>query len=244
MKTIDKIKKMPSSKYFISYFVLGTYVTSVFLITLALALILSLAGVERSNCSESTTVVNRLHDVPQRDRRLVADEEKFKNFKSKSKYAEIKAAPSCKSLFNQTDVNGSLWKNPRLPTNVIPTRYDLELYLEYIFLQSYNGQVDITLTLTEEVNTIILHSHLLDIYTTLLRDNANNIISIQCADYYPDNEYYVIRTTNMIKMTQAPLKLTLQFDGYLNLYETGIFTIQFGSGTEFNGYFLILSFNF
>ena len=191
---------MGGSKYFISYFVLAGFVAAVLAVSILIALTSSLGGVQRSNCDNSRNVpsVKNNEDVKEKSQEkslktkrystnpdYLEKMEKLKEHrKQKSENANIQAAPSCSSLFTQ-NVNGTLWQNPRLQTNVMPTRYNIEFYLEYIFLQSYNGQVNITLGITEDLNTIILHSHLLDIYTTLLRDNTNNLLAIQCADYYP-----------------------------------------------------------
>ena len=60
-------------------------------------------------------------------------------------------------------------------------------------------------------------------------------------NYQTDNEYYVIRTQNTITTSQVPLTLTLAFDGFLNLYNTGLFTIKYSEGNEFNGYILLFS---
>ena len=189
---------MAAPKYFISYFMLAGFIATVLAITVLISLTSSLAGVERSNCKTSSNkIFSDLNDDvkieelkatrPRRYKNDSAYSEKMEQLKQlrekKAQANEILKAPSCASLFLQ-NTNGT-WRNPRLPTNVIPLRYDVEFYLEYIFLQTYNGQVNISLAITENLNTIILHSHLLDIYTTLLRDNSNNLIPIQCADYYP-----------------------------------------------------------
>ena len=90
--------------------------------------------------------------------------------------------------------------------------------------------------MTEDVNTIIVHSHLIGVLSPVLVDSSNTNINIQCASFFPPNEYYVIRTTNLIRKAQAPLKLSLDFNGYLDLYETGLFEINYSQAAEFNGY--------
>jgi len=197
---IIKKNNMSSPKYFISYFMLVGFIAAVLAITLLVSLTSSLAGVERSNCKNSSNKTSSnlnyngksLEIKETRARRYKNDAAYFEKMeelkqlrgRKKLKINENLKAPSCGSLFSQ-DTNGTLWQSPRLQKNVIPLRYNIEFYLEYIFLQSYNGLVNISLVITEDLNTIILHSHLLDIYTTLLRDNSNTLIPIQCADYYP-----------------------------------------------------------
>jgi hypothetical protein len=153
-------------------------------------------------------------------------------------FKDFKETPACGNLF-QTSVGGTLWESQRLPKNVIPTRYVVEFFAPYFSFGIYNGQVDIFLDITESVNTIIVHSHLINVFLPFLRDNTNTILELQCADFYPLNEYYVIRTANMISKSQTPLKLTLQFDGFLNIYESGLFSISYQApGNEFDGYSL------
>ena len=252
---------MAGNKYFISYFVLASYAISVFLLSLLLVLLLSLAGVDRTSCKDDSKMVASVNKVvnnalkqseikgPQQPidpkkklhKRLAIDEKYFQLMKTlkeneyrKPEFKNVKETPTCEALF-QTDVNRTLWESQRLPTNIIPKRYVVEFFSPYFSLGIYNGQVDIYLDITEDVNTFIVHAHLLNVFLPFLRDNTNTILSLQCADYYPLNEYFVIRTNSMVRKSQAPLRLTLQFDGFLHLYESGVFSIQYGPGSEFNG---------
>lgn len=259
---------MAAPKYFVSYFVLGGYVAAIFAISLIIALTSSLANVKRTNCenpnskSLANANLNKIEEIKSEplikkeqviqqnrhnSKRNINDDEYAEKMKILKQYehlkdANVKEVPTCGSLF-QTSTNGTLWESERLPKNVLPTHYVVEFFSPYFSFGIYNGQVEIYLDITENVNTIIIHSHLINVFLPFLHDNTNTLIDLQCADYFKYYEYFVIRTQNMISRSQAPLKLTLQFDGFLNIYESGIFSLSYAApGTEFNGYFNASSF--
>ena len=218
-------------KYGISYCVLISYVVVVFLISVVIAVTVSLIGVKRTNCDDDKTTVEYKNENSNNYKMEKSRRYDRKHFKRMDRDA------ACDAMFS-VNMSGTLWESDRLPTNVIPTRYEIQLTTLNVSDASYKGHVNINLTLTENVNTIILHAHLIEISSPVIRDSSNNQINIQCAGIYSTNEYYVIRTTSMIARTQAPLTLSLDFSGYLDLYETGFFKIQYlQGGLEFDGYF-------
>jgi hypothetical protein len=244
---------MSSGKIRISYFLLVSYIISVLLLSLLVALLLSLAGVNRSQCKVDSSKVavglngENVEKLTQqgssRSKRYAAIDDKYRERMKKLKqyevrkpeFANVKEIADCSALF-ETDVNGTLWESQRLPTNIMPKYYELEFYAPIFAAEIYNGEVEIALDITEDVNTFIVHAHLLNVFLPFLRDNTNNLIELQCADYYSYNEYYIVRTKNMVRKSQAPLKLKLYFDGFLDLYESGIFGIHYNEGDEFEGY--------
>lgn len=231
---------MATKKYGISYCLLTSYFVTVFLISVVIAVVVSLVGVKRTNCDENPNKifereVDVLNNVKGRRHHIQ------RNLDFKSNSDNRVDPPGCDALFT-TNVGNTLWNNSRLPTNVIPTRYAIQLSSLNLTDAKYSGHIDITLDLAEDVNTIIVHAHLIGISSPTLQDNANSNLNIECAAFYTDNEYYVIRTTNLIRRAQAPLKLSLNFNGFLDLYQSGLFEIHYSQADEFNGYIKNLNF--
>jgi hypothetical protein len=135
----------------------------------------------------------------------------------------------------QPDVIYYPWQNPRLPSNVIPTHYDLYLDLPLWNFETsiYNGEVDITLNVTSQTQFILLHFELRGYPEFVnLTDKNGAIIEIECDGISSENnkyEYFVLKTKNMLTVENGPYVISLKFQAALNEFESGLFMFHFGS---------------
>ena len=238
-------------KIHVSYLMFGAYVAGIFLLSVILSIIISIAGVNRSNCNNNTAtvVVKNVENIAKTDHfvHVKRSNEKFyealyelkKYENTHPAYAAfrktLKETPSCPELFSYNP-NGWPWEKKRLPLNIIPNRYELEFYRPYYPQKIYNGEVGIYVNITEDVDTFVVNSNFLNVIYPFIYDSQNNSIGIKCADYYPINEYFVIRTNVTVLKSRGPLLIKLYFNGFLDKYESGLFFVNYTDVPgDFNG---------
>jgi aminopeptidase N len=128
------------------------------------------------------------------------------------------------------------WYNPRLPKSVTPIHYDIHFYAPIIQAEEYSGDITITVSTSEALDTFVLHSKLLFVYLPRMRDNMNQSIPLKCVGFYPQNDYYIIKTVDKLERSRGPFKIILYFTGIVTIFESGIFEISYEqNGVEFNG---------
>jgi hypothetical protein len=133
--------------------------------------------------------------------------------------------------FNQSAA-GQPWNNLRLPTNVLPTSYEIELMIPYFTSDVYVGVSQTTLELNQSTDTFIFHAKLIAIEGIVLFDNQNKVIPVKCAGYYVPNDYFIIKTESMVDITSSPLNLGLTFGGFLFLFESGLAKLNYEGGIK------------
>ena len=239
-------------KYFVSYLVIGAYFTSVFLISLLIALLVSLVDVPRGDdCNTSVTTAkvnkianenNNINNEPVNEKQKMGMGRKTREINNKFVKTKLsgkkqRANDECPEfLINQ---NGTLWEDVRLPSYIRPTRYDIEIALPTLVSETYAGVVSIRIELDQDTKYILFHSTSVEFIDGALFDKSNKEISINCGGYYELNGYYVIITDNIIPKSASPLKLNIKFEGLLFQTEQGIFDIPYQGGqSRYNSFIL------
>lgn len=217
----------------ISYKVIAAYVGVVVGTSLLIGLLASL--VNKPACSTKRDAA--APEVPEVKTPIERAHEKLREIEKR----HISKSMTHERIDTCDDINygapDAPWFNPRLPKSVIPTHYDIHFYAPIIQAEEYSGDITITVTLTEPVDTIVLHSKMLFVYLPRMKDNMNQSIPIKCVGFYPQNDYYIIKTVDKLERTRGPLKITLYFTGLVTIFEAGIFEISYEqNGFEFDGY--------
>lgn len=230
---------MADNKIRVSYLAIIVYTITILLALLLVTLLPSLSGVKRGDCDKDAVVKSEIKENPsiktKRDVKTISDYEekmtRLKQHEMRPPYLRyFKDIPYCTDL--EETAAGNPWGNERLPTNIYPLRYDIEFYTPIISAEIYNGEVTMSLRITEDIDTIVVHANLINVFLPFLNDSADNQLEIKCTNYYKKNEYFVIKTANKIRQSQGPLKLRLYFNGFLNIYESGIFAITYDKDEE------------
>ncbi len=233
--------------FFVSRFIFAAYVASIFLLSLILALAISLGGVKRSGCDTDTfsVVLKNTEDTVVRNKRNTESDDKFyQHINELKKYDYThprfrniqREIPRCPEIY-EYDPNGSVWEKDRLPKNIFPTRYELEFYRPIFPQKIYNGEVGIFVNVTEDVDTFLVHANFLNVIYPFVFDNENKSLELKCADYYPLYEYYIVRTKEKVRQDQGPLQMKLYFNGFLDKYESGLFLVDYKTpASDFNGW--------
>ena len=233
-------------KIHVSYFMFGTYVAGVFLLSVVLSVIISLADVKRSDCDVpvATALVKNVENLIKDDK--IINEKFYENLNELQNHQHnhpafrnsLRETPTCPELFSYNPDKWP-WENIRLPLTVIPNRYELEFYRPYFPQKIYNGEVAIYVDLTvNSTDTFLVHSAFLNVIYPFIYDNQNKTIAIKCADYYPLYDYFIIRTTNPVLQSQSPLQIKLYFNGFLDKFESGLFLVDYDlNPDDFNGWF-------
>lgn len=127
------------------------------------------------------------------------------------------------------------WFNPRLPSNIQPVSYDLDINLSVLDdnnddVASYNGFVTITLVITDATDTFILHKKNLDLVRVeAMNDLDDNPIELLCYGEYAKNDYFVFKTLGQVQVSQSPVKIELYFEARADhVYQSGLFRIDYG----------------
>lgn len=126
------------------------------------------------------------------------------------------------------------WFNQRLPSNIQPVSYDLDINLSVLDdennASSYNGFVTITLVVTDATDTFILHKKNLDLVRVeSMNDLDDNPIELLCYGEYAKNDYFVFKTLSQVQVSQSPVKIELYFEARADhVYESGLFRIDYG----------------
>lgn len=128
------------------------------------------------------------------------------------------------------------WFNPRLPTNIQPLEYEIEINA---LSKIYDGKLSVKLVLTDQTDTFIVHKKLNSVQVEAMFDKDNVEIPIACYGEYPKNDYYIFKTVNYIRPEQSPLDIRFGFSGSLEVYESGLFDIEFGNEPDIK-YFCFL----
>nr|XP_006818001.1 PREDICTED: aminopeptidase N-like [Saccoglossus kowalevskii] len=109
------------------------------------------------------------------------------------------------------------WEDYRLPTDIEPVHYTLELKIDSEKF-SFNGSIDIRVTCINRTSRIILHSKMLDIYKNLVRVtrevDSMTIQLLKEPELYPDMQYIVITLASYLEGGQLYI-VHIEYGGVL-----------------------------
>jgi hypothetical protein len=148
-----------------------------------------------------------------------------------------KNLPRCEELNSPLPLpdNGTLWESLRLPDSVIPIRYNITLFMPIFNADIYSGELIIEIEAQKSAPYIILNAVLLAVYLPVLNDSNNNQLEIACIGDYLPNGYFVVKPKVPLEPGKR-YKLKLDFTGYLNYFESGIFELTYNQDfDEFDG---------
>jgi hypothetical protein len=158
----------------------------------------------------------------------------------------FKALNSCREILYPEIGVTYPWFYPRLPLDLEPVHYDLEIYTPFFQVPLYDGIVEIEIKVLKETDTILLHTKLSFGFLLGVIDNNNKELIPRCDGEFFANDYYIIRFNQTLKLAQSPIKIAFLFFGFLDIYETGLFEFNFENygrkGSEFfsNEYFCFI----
>lgn len=168
----------------------------------------------------STVLVGVL--PPLVNRPLCDQPEQAKNFKVETKKLDI-----CPELIDE-DIGIMLpWDRSRLPENLKPINYDIHLTIASLKSKMYHGISEITVTLTDLSDTFVLHKKLMNVNVTSLKNSDGTQIEISCAGDYIKRDLFIFKTRDYIQ--PGTYKITYSFEAYLDKYESGLFSFNFGN---------------
>ncbi len=124
------------------------------------------------------------------------------------------------------------WFNNRLPSNVIPIHYEVEMFFPAFYQEEYDGFIVITLKVTEATDTFLIHKKFAFVQVLYMYDKMGNFYDLACDGEFKYNDYYVFKTTNFVQPDLSPLKLAIFFISPLSVYENGIFEIEFETNNK------------
>lgn len=124
------------------------------------------------------------------------------------------------------------WTYPRLPTNIIPSHYDIEINILNFNDDSYDGLVSIIVDIKQPVDTFILHKKYIETTIEALTDKEGNELEIGCYGVYEKNDYYIFRTPYPVEVDSAPLTIRFKYTGFLDKSQSGIFELNFRDHTN------------
>jgi len=134
----------------------------------------------------------------------------------------------CREIVSPTPGQTYPWENDRLTLNVIPIHYDIELFVPNYDQREFNGLITIMFEIVENAtDTFIVHSRNNAVEVFTLQDKNDEYIDISCAIEYPENEYFVFKTSQLVQPASSPLKVQYFFKGEIDSYESGIFQADF-----------------
>jgi hypothetical protein len=123
------------------------------------------------------------------------------------------------------------WNQSRLPTNVYPVEYQLELDIFRLNQgqDDYSGIVDILIEVRSPTKDIILHGDAL-LYSDIIisqRSSPDNIpIAVDCVISFPNTQTIVIHLQEQLQIGNL-YDLRIAFFRALSIHGTGIFENQF-----------------
>ena len=103
------------------------------------------------------------------------------------------------------------WTNTRLPTTVVPQRYDLlfNVNMERFFLQ---GKAEIDAIVTDaQTSYIILHAMRMNISSPIVRTGGREL-KIKNSFFYTPNQYYVIATSEPLPQQLVTIQLNFSYE--------------------------------
>lgn len=249
-------------KIFISYIVLGVVVTAFVLVTVALGLMAALINLP--TCDDSSAraepVVPRFRrdTLAQKDKPTILkeflDQEKgwakffflkkwiLKILKSKFKYSyKVKHAkteyPFCPELLESPV--GQLWDSKRLPTNIVPIKYDIMLRTPIFATTFYNGESTIRIRVRQQTQYILMHSKFLSDYLPTVKDAAGNELNIACTGDFLPHDYFIIKMSQPLSVGEYTIDLF--FTGSLIAFSNGLFEVEYKvDDNEFDGFVFLI----
>ena len=164
--------------------------------------------------------------------------ERTKNIKLDSKarkvFFEKKAGKSyenltiCPEIEYPADNIVYPWYSNRLPDYVIPTLYNIELYVPQWIAPIYDALIVIDLKVTQPTNYIILHNKIDLVLLDELRDAMGNLVNVVCVGEQMLQDYLIIKTDRFLQPNEGTFKLSFFVIEFLTGFkESGIFEIGF-----------------
>jgi hypothetical protein len=235
---VDKIK--------ISYPLLTGYFIFVFVSSLLLGLFLPF--VNRPKCDPKTPKYN--NDVSQiasnQPKIRLPLPQRIENFKRNftGKYSTNnpylknnlrileELPPICEEIQFPDFTKPYPWKNIRLPKDIEPINYDIEVFIPEWGVPIYDGFLDIQLNVLKATDLIMVHAKIEIPFLNDLLDKDGNRIKIKCIGEYPQNDYFIVKLEEPITPQKAPLTLGFIFIGFFDVYDEGIFEFGYGDSGQ------------
>jgi hypothetical protein len=186
-------------KVFISYYILGIYVGFVIFESLLVGLLpLSYNKSEPCQAQKNKLAEDSLNLPIFKNERLP-----FKDFKpkkpliSKSRNANrgnvsVKGwGEICEELLDPIPGEVYPWYSPRLPRDLQPLNYDIELFIPKWGIQTYDALLSIEISVLEPTSYIILHSKIDDLELQKVVDNKGNAIEVACSGSFSFFDYSI-----------------------------------------------------
>ena len=146
----------------------------------------------------------------------------------------VKALDRCEELNEETD--GELWESLRLPTNVIPHKYNVKIFTQMFAIETYSGEVTIEIEVLEDTQYIIVHAQFIEVFATSLFDLSDNRLELECDGLYLPNEYYIVKSKDKLLAGQRYI-VDFYFAAFLNVFSSGIFEIKYNNDdNEYDGF--------
>lgn len=231
----------------VSYLVLGAYGAFVVVASLLVGLLPPL--VNRPTCKDEIAI-----DLPkelyesklgrhQRDatvpelniyERMEAFSEKYPNkleeiFKRRNVVKKAVDAPICKELIQPEAGVNYPWYFPRLPDNIAPINYDLELFVPKWGLNIYDGFINMKLEVKAPTEYVLIHASLELPFIQEFVDKNNKSVDVECIGefQYFKNDYYIVKTAKPLQPSDGPFNIKFLFIAILPEFDSGIFEFKF-----------------
>lgn len=124
-----------------------------------------------------------------------------------------------------SDPNEDDMSKYRLPSGVVPKSYDLYLY-PYLDTGKFEGDVTITLDLTEAKNSVVLHSNQLNIASVAIDDKSGTFVV--------DEKYELLTVYHAENQTieAGERRLKIHFDGDMTNRIVGLYKSTYVNGDD------------
>jgi hypothetical protein len=136
---------------------------------------------------------------------------------------------TCTARFqeNGTDREYVLWENLRLPKSVLPREYDIFLHPN-LTTKEYSGKVNITCSVRNATNFIVLHSKDLEISLVELKTlPSNDVHQIRRQTQIKHSDQLYLETENAIP-SGSDILISIDFYGRLiNLDRNGFYVTEY-----------------
>ncbi|XP_070547176.1 aminopeptidase N-like [Ptychodera flava] len=121
------------------------------------------------------------------------------------------------------------YHRPRLPTNVVPKMYDIDLTIDADD-REYSGSVGVTVSCSENTKYIILHSAFLTIdpdKVSVSRDGYAEPLDVRRQFYFELHQYYVIEMENELEVDEEYRIAIGEFKGVMYQDLTGLYISEY-----------------
>jgi hypothetical protein len=228
-----------AAKVFISAKYIVLFVSFVVVSTVLVGVLPALVGLPTCEPENAKTSAERFWNANStiKRRKITDRNERLDVLKAlvnnpKNTNGEFEKLPRCDEL--NVGGSGAPWENFRLPDTIVPTNYFIILYTINFSTELYSGETTISFQVVKATDTIVLNAKYLGVSLPVLQDANGLEVELKCDGLYLPNDYYVIKTTQVLQ--PGTYYLDLFFTGYLNLFSAGLFEIRYNNDkNQFDG---------